>query len=246
MTEENKENEYIEYIEEICPVCLDFQNCDSIIMECCKKLIHSYCLAQWLSIRNNCPHCRTQQSVYYNNLSNNFDNNNQDSFTNIMSVLRNINTELGITSRRFQRRRGFYISNMLPPDISITAPPSAHQQNVERGFPDFYLPLPWLGRNIFNLPRSINRLGITQLNNIYEIDNGITMYQNNDITGISYSNQNPELGISSLNIQANDHNISINLNGDININLNIDDTNEFQTVISNLLNDLTNEIFRFN
>ena len=53
-----------------CAICLDYQNCDSIIMECCNKLIHSYCLSEWLTRRNNCPLCRTEQSSKYNYLSN--------------------------------------------------------------------------------------------------------------------------------------------------------------------------------
>ena len=52
---------------EHCSICLDFQNDESIIMECCNKLIHSYCLSEWLKRKNNCPLCRTEQSSYYLN-----------------------------------------------------------------------------------------------------------------------------------------------------------------------------------
>ena len=71
--EENEENMEIDFDNsdsddtERCAICLDFQNCDSIPMECCNKLIHSYCLNEWLTRKNNCPLCRTSQSSSYNN-----------------------------------------------------------------------------------------------------------------------------------------------------------------------------------
>ena len=68
---------------DVCPVCLEYQTYDSIVMECCNKLMHSECLTEWLKRKNNCPHCRTEQNSHYNSLSssNLFANRNRDSFS---------------------------------------------------------------------------------------------------------------------------------------------------------------------
>lgn len=218
---------------EHCAICLDFQNCESIVMECCNKLIHSYCLAQWLSQRNNCPLCRTQQSTHYNSLSNSNLHNNQleeidTELSNLFDTFLNRNNaSLGITSfrdnfsdpasgsggflsnlSRFQRRNAF-----LAPYPS--RPPRAPRAR-RRGF---YFPLdqnielgvtfPWdedleLGVTRYEQPN----LGTTRNR---EPMVGIGTFINNSYNNMEniYNNMMSHIGVSSV-INPNDFNFYSN------------------------------------
>ena len=40
-----------------CPICLEEMD-SSVLMPCCKFVVHRQCIASWLKIAKNCPHCR--------------------------------------------------------------------------------------------------------------------------------------------------------------------------------------------
>ena len=93
---------------ERCPICLDFQNDDSIIMECCNKLIHAYCLSEWLQRRNNCPLCRAHQSSYYDNYNLNIDI--EQEINQLSEALNNFSIGISRPQFRRPRRMGQYFS----------------------------------------------------------------------------------------------------------------------------------------
>ena len=90
---------------DICPVCLEYQTYDSIVMECCNKLMHSECLAEWLKRRNNCPHCRTEQNSYYNSMSSsnlyNFENVERDVEIGVSRLANRLGIDIGATGFSF-------------------------------------------------------------------------------------------------------------------------------------------------
>lgn len=232
--DESNESDFESDLER-CPVCLDFQTCDSIIMECCDKLIHSDCLSTWLRTRNNCPLCRTQQSNYYNDFRNIPPIREPDvDFLNFfnLGVSRNQNS-IGISG--FNNTEELF-SNFLYPRARSGIGMRPRRRRMGFSFPSSeYLPF-------------LNNLGITQgiVDEIYnDIENGITMYQEENIIGVSYSSIMSDVtGITSFNVENDDNqNLNIRVNGDLNINFNIrdltDSVNYLQT-LTNLLNDIHN------
>lgn len=231
--------------EERCPVCLDFQTCDSIIMECCNKLIHADCLIQWLRRKNNCPLCRTEQSTYYNTPTNTVITN---SLENALSSINNLFNSIDIGITQFN-------IGITQPSIGVSRRRNAtghpyllNRQNVWRRssilFSDF---------NNFNNGISFNNNLINNLDEIFDdnfindIEAGITVYQNNNENiGISFVNSNDNLiGISYLNIENDDINNSLNINingGDLNINFNNDSLPLYLQLMRNFVEDINNTL----
>ena len=226
-----------------CPVCLDFQTCDSIIMECCDKLIHSDCLSTWLRTKNNCPLCRTQQSTYYNTLNHNNDiidyNDSFRRYTDIFNLFNN----LGVSSSFADIAADIGVSSAADIGVSLSlssladiedsvsnpfdyfqplAPRARRRRRFGFSFPNEYIPL--LRRN-----RRINNVSYTDArnnNNNIDISYGISMANN--------INNDNLLGITNV---ENDNRV----NDDLNINFDmtsLNDNTNYLRVISNLLNSI--------
>ena len=229
---------------ERCPICLDFQNCDSIIMECCDKLIHAYCLQEWLTKKNNCPLCRTSQSAAYNYLS-------LESF-NVGTTIQNLPNIFSRfqSSRHFtfapvpRRRNGFIFRQFLNVEPGVTQDIGITQAALGReflGVTSFFNNVP----NLFNQAQQAvsellhNTQAASELVdetrefiNNYQI--GITRQSENDISMLF--NENLGLGISSISLH-NTHNDLI---------LNIDDTSFNLNNIENFLNQINNDLINDN
>lgn len=253
---------------DICPICLDFQNCDSIIMECCEKFIHSYCLSEWLRRRNNCPLCRTQQSSYYERSF----NDNSDVLLNFPIPSINISgpqryeypsfnwlrdEEIPLLGVSRVRRNAFSIPNHREVNIGI----SGLNERVQ----EFYREIEQMENNLvnqllhpysrlLNMRNNRNRaepslfrsqiFDVPRLPEVYEM--GVSYIQNN--LGVTFQGEAfNDMGVTSLNIESNEdrNSFNININSDININLNIPDEineNNYSNIISSLLTDVTNQL----
>lgn len=218
---------------EHCAICLDFQNCESISMECCNKLIHSYCLSEWMQTRNNCPLCRTQQSSYYNNLSRSNNNSEISSLLpNFENYLNEIRNSIGITSIQN------YDNLIGVTNIRFNRFQNRPRQRIRRQ--GFYIPR---DEYMSQYRPIMNNFDFDDFDNIMnDIDNGVTMYENDDdVLGVSYASENLlDMGITSFNIEIERNNnpqIHLNLNGDLNININNLLGENFQRIL-NLLNDI--------
>jgi hypothetical protein len=252
---------------ERCSICLDYQNCESIPMECCNKLIHRYCLSEWLRQRNNCPLCRADQG--YSHLSRigidtSFGNVGigssslviENELNNIFENFERIENSLGITGMT----ESVFDFDSVPNEI-IELGISLPTRTIRRRAPYPY-PYP------YRLRRRRRRMGLRMPDNLHynfniynefsrinefinndlpseSIDNGITLYrglENSIGITIDSRDMDEELGVSTVNIESSDNNININLNNDININLNFNDTTEYMSTISGLLNRINREI----
>lgn len=139
---------------EYCPICLDYQNCDSIPTECCNKLIHAYCFGEWLVQKNNCPLCRTNQASEYNSFVNNSELIDDD--FNIEQIF-----------RTFRNIRNLYSNDQNNPFLNILFNNNigVSGRNIRTGITNFnrYLDIPSpqplsrqrrLGFSIPNAPRN--------------------------------------------------------------------------------------------
>lgn len=193
---------------ERCSICLDFQNCDSIPMECCNKLIHTYCLNQWLSRRNNCPLCRTQQSSYYNGLGS--DNSlgfeiDRPRFTEAVSEM--MDNLISESAQRVRRYESIGVSiardiNMDEPErVPLLAPRNLfrrrHRPLFNPLFSDFHrrsifnYEEPVFNNMAFDIPRINHDIGVTSFEFNYEedIDLDFDLGVTNNNIGVSIMRQ---------------------------------------------------------
>ena len=253
MNSEEQNNEL-----ENCPICLDFQNCDSIIMECCNKLIHSYCLMEWLKRRNNCPLCRTQQASGYDVHYQQY--NREPISSEYNETIYNLFPPIHISNPTYfteeeipllepirrRRRRGFYIPNI---ERNVNMGITSFNNRVQ----SFYREIEELENSLFNrvlnpYRRLINNLESSRRNNILDnIENNVDIGVTQNNIGVTYINNGTfdDIGISSMNIESNGNNYNININQDINLNFNIEQPinpdNYFNT-ISSIFDQINNQI----
>lgn len=243
-SEQESSDEDVSSDEEKCPICLDIQTCDSIIMECCNKLIHSDCLIRWLQYKNNCPLCRTHQSLYYNTPTNNFTTNNstslgtlniryfQNTLDSINNLLESNNIDIGISHESSSSEDSYFSSIIQPRNFGRSYENDSgisFNNNLINDLDEMF------NNDMFN-DDMFNDL-------LNEIETGITIYQNNeDIIGVSFINTNENLGISSMNIENNNFNNSLNIhiNGDVFLNINNDSIPMYVRLMRNFIEEFTN------
>lgn len=253
-----------------CAICLDYQNCDSIPMECCNKLIHSYCLVEWLHRRNNCPLCRTEQSSGYND-DNNFINHFPNLYINSneepegRSIFNFLNRFQNDNHRNSNSDSVFRFNDLNLGATSPIPPPAPLRRERRRGF---YLHSTSRDR-INNLYSDINRIRESMnrvFNEFHDIELGLTGFryfepqnlenndnENEDILNINYLNSEidnmlQDLGITSqdlgVSINRSDNNININFN-DLNININNDDFSNIENIVNDVNEFLLENVFNF-